>query len=229
VSTYVPKPPGAGAVSDPGVAWVPAAPGTVATAETDVTWIPKTTPSQLQSEKLNEQDLLSGGSNTESEGSQSWVPKDPNAPPAIIDPSESWVAAENAVGNSGWLSAINDTGALVVPGMPIQRTANDKFVLARAGSALLPTLRCQGIAIEGKPHGHKTKYVFNGQLVMSNWTAITGTMLLTPGAIYYLGAVPGTLTETKPERPDFALFQVVGHADDERTLDINPDVYEVDL
>jgi hypothetical protein len=71
--------------------------------------------------------------------------------------------------------------------------------------------------------------MFNGWLRIEDWTAILGAEFLVTDTYYYVGSVAGTITDVQPVRPAFALLQLVGRALDEYTLDVNPDVYEVDL
>ena len=46
--------------------------------------------------------------------------------------------------------------------------------------------------------GNTGEYVTEGSIERVDWTAVTGTALLTPGAVYYLGLTAGTLTSTAP-------------------------------
>jgi len=129
---------------------------------------------------------------------------------------------------TGVLKAKNSTGQFLYAGSPIQRIADHDLVLAYAGSssAVRP---CQGIALNDTLPNGEVEYVFTGQVELADWTHITGAASLVPGADYYLGSAAGTLTRLLPSSPTFTLLQVVGHADDEHTLDVTPDVYEVAL
>jgi len=126
------------------------------------------------------------------------------------------------------LSAQNNLGSPLVAGTPITRLPGNTVTTAFAGTGM-PTRRADGLVLQFANSGDSVRYVYQGPLVLPDWTVLTGTMLLIPGATYYLGMTPGTLTTTMPTRPSFALLQVVGVALDANTLDVDPDTYEVDL
>lgn len=166
------------------------------------------------------------GPGVETDSEQSWVPKPPGPPIVGQDPSLQWIPTPGIT--AGELQTINGTGVRVLRGTPIQRDLASGLILAYAGTTGA-VRRAQGLVVSDTEPAEITRYVFNGRLRLPDWTHVCGTAFLIPGTTYYLGDVAGKLTTTVPVRPDFALLQVVGQADDPYTMDIYPDSYEVDL
>ena len=174
-----------------------------------------------------------------SSNSGSTASSDPDAPLSQAAKADS-CSAENPGGgpvNTTWiapgptaaiLSAQNNLGSPLVAGTPITRLPGNTVTTAFAGTGM-PTRRADGLVLQFANSGDSVRYVYQGPLILPDWTVLTGTPLLTPGATYYVGMTPGTLTATMPSRPSFALLQVVGVALDANTLDVDPDTYEVDL
>lgn len=66
------------------------------------------------------------------------------------------------------------------------------------------------------------QYVTEGTFSLEDWSAVTGSANLSPGAVYYLSTdVAGRLTITPPESPSTNVVAVIGRALNYRTLDIS--------
>ncbi len=100
---------------------------------------------------------------------------------------------EGAVGNS--YSAETDDATSI--GQPIYVKSNTHIGLAKADAA--GTMKVAGLAITAVSATFTALYNADGRLSLADWTAITGSATLTPGAYYYLDdATPGMMTTTAP-------------------------------
>jgi hypothetical protein len=78
-----------------------------------------------------------------------------------------------------------------------------------------------GISVESVSADATGHFVTEGQITRDDWTVITGSASLTPGALYYLDpASPGLLTDTPPEDIGDSVV-IVGRALTSTTLDVS--------
>lgn len=85
----------------------------------------------------------------------------------------------------------------VVIGQPLYVKSNGHVDLARGNAS--PTTGVVGLATQAALSTHVVTYDAEGKLQLADWTAITGTATLTPGAYYYLSdATAGALTAVAP-------------------------------
>ena len=56
--------------------------------------------------------------------------------------------------------------------------------------------RVIGLTLEPVLSGNSGQYITEGTITRTDWTVVTGTTLLTPGAVYYLDSTAGKLTST---------------------------------
>ena len=81
-------------------------------------------------------------------------------------------------------------------GQPVYLTSTGGLGPALAGPR---TAEVFGIAVAGTQAGGSAPYVTGGELALSDWTAVTGSVSLVPGASYYLHpSAAGMLTTTAP-------------------------------
>lgn len=83
----------------------------------------------------------------------------------------------------------------VEKGQPLYVLANTHVDLAEADD--VPQARVAGIANEDAVATTSVDYLTEGRITKADWTGVTGTALLTPGAVYYLGGL-GLLTTIAP-------------------------------
>ena len=105
--------------------------------------------------------------------------------------------------------AITDTA--VVPGTPLTLRSPGVTPSTMAFPDVL------GLAITAVAVGDNAAYICYGTLELSDWTAIIGTVNLTPGAFYYLG-VTNFLTSTPPTTGQLV---EIGRAESDTVFDIN--------
>jgi hypothetical protein len=92
-------------------------------------------------------------------------------------------------------SSVVDSNAVI--GNPLYVKANGHVDLARGNAS--PTTRVVGLTTKAALSTHVVTYDTEGKLQLTDWTAITGTATLTPGAFYYLSdATAGMLTTVAP-------------------------------
>jgi hypothetical protein len=87
-------------------------------------------------------------------------------------------------------SAVFDSTA--VSGQPVYVVSDTNVDLADN----ITNFHVIGLALEGVTAGNTGQYITEGTIERVDWTAIVGTMLLTPGAVYYLDSIAGKLTST---------------------------------
>ena len=105
-----------------------------------------------------------------------------------------------------------------VEGMVLYVPSNATVDLAQADSA--STWGAIGIAHENVSAAALGDYVTEGQITKTDWTTVTGSVSLTPGATYYLSAAtPGFMTSTPPSTTGQSVV-VVGHALTTQIFDI---------
>jgi hypothetical protein len=76
-----------------------------------------------------------------------------------------------------------------------------------------------GLAFEPATAGNIGRYITEGTVEKTDWTNVTGTTLLTPGAVYYLDSTAGRLTST-PTTTDGEHVVAVARAASTTELDI---------
>ena len=95
--------------------------------------------------------------------------------------------------------ASNGNAGAVTLGQPVYISGADQIDLAKAdasGTAMVVGLVADA-SIAAAAAGN---YQYGGVLSVSDWTAVTGSVTLTPGANYYLSAaVAGQLVEVAPD------------------------------
>jgi hypothetical protein len=90
-----------------------------------------------------------------------------------------------------------EADSIIAIGSPVYVKANTHVDLAMANAA--STSLVAGIATSVAAIGHAAFYNTDGFVTKADWTAITGTSLLTPGADYYLSSsTAGMLTTVAP-------------------------------
>jgi len=100
-------------------------------------------------------------------------------------------------------------------GMPVY--LNSQGTLQPAAADTLPRAASVGLIVQPGNAGETVAYASDGSLERTDWSAITGAGLLTPGQIYYLSHTPGQLTPVVPTA-GFAL--AMGRAVSSTRLDI---------
>lgn len=83
-----------------------------------------------------------------------------------------------------------------VGGQPVYVNGSGEAALADAGA--LATSDVVGLVLAGASAGSSATILPIGTITISDWTAITGTAALTPGARYCLSTTAGMLTTTPP-------------------------------
>jgi hypothetical protein len=118
--------------------------------------------------------------------------------------------------------ATNVSGATFLKGQAIGRgPAATGYDLA-ANAAL--STQAIGLACEFSIAGQGAIVQLSGPFCLFDWTNITGTVQLLPRTTYYLGAVPGSLTNIAPAGP--AIGQRVGYSISPNVLNINIDLVD---
>lgn len=84
----------------------------------------------------------------------------------------------------------------VVVGQPVYVTGNNTVNLADASAEA--TANAIGLVILAASANQATIVRTEGEVSQANWTAVIGSAALTPGATYYLGTTPGTMSTTPP-------------------------------
>ena len=114
------------------------------------------------------------------------------------------------------LEGIYDSTA--ASGMVLYVPSNGHVDLAQADA--LSTTRAVGLAFEAVVATNTGEYITEGQITRVDWTAVTGTSTLVPGAYYYLSpTTAGGLTTTAPTTSGQYVV-VVGRALTTGTLDV---------
>jgi hypothetical protein len=111
-----------------------------------------------------------------------------------------------------------ETDEAVLVGSPVYMKGTGHLGLARAVSGGLATVA--GLSTVDRSAGFSVSYLTEGKVSRPNWTAITGSSLLTPGATYFLDpTTAGKLTTIAPTTPG-QFVAPVGKATNTTTLDI---------
>lgn len=124
----------------------------------------------------------------------------------------------------GWVgpvTAMYDATAAI--GAALYSTGDGTVGLAD-NDASAATTRVVGLSTTATTTGQEGAYLTAGHLQQADWTAITGSTSLTPNAIYYLGATPGTLTATAPTSGGFIVPVAVALTADTLDIRIQPSV-----
>lgn len=111
-------------------------------------------------------------------------------------------------------------GAITV-GQPVYVLSSNVVTLAQATPDGADYARCQVVALcqVAAADGNDVTVLTEGHVERNDWTIITGSALLTAGALYYLGETAGTLVEIPPST-DGAMVVRVGRALTTTKLDI---------
>jgi hypothetical protein len=95
------------------------------------------------------------------------------------------------------VSMTNANAGAITVGMPVYVSAAGSVNKASAGAA--GTAKVLGLVKDASIAAAGSGFVqTDGVLSSADWTDVTGTTNLTPGAIYYLATVAGQLTSTAP-------------------------------
>ena len=117
----------------------------------------------------------------------------PQLPPAFSQYCPSPVAPYTIASNI--LSSTADVSMLT--GQVIYVSGISRIALALADA--MPEAGAAGVLIADVAAGSPAQYVLNGLIVLADWTHVTGSQFLTPGAIYWLDSVrAGFLTSIAP-------------------------------
>jgi hypothetical protein len=117
-------------------------------------------------------------------------------------------------------STVADTSALITSsesvskGQPIYISTNNTGSLA---SSFPATSKVIGLASSDSFLGNSLKVTLEGCFEMFDWSAVTGTSLLSPGQMYYLASDPGKLS-TNPPSVDGQVVVRVGTAISETSM-----------
>jgi hypothetical protein len=109
--------------------------------------------------------------------------------------SDGGAGSDPGTGGGGDFTVTLETSETVVAGQPLRVNSGSKFELASAAS--FNTARTAGLATANTAAGFAAT-ADRTQITLSDWTAVAGSQLLTPGATYFLGVVPGTITSIPP-------------------------------
>jgi hypothetical protein len=109
-----------------------------------------------------------------------------------------------------------DTVAFAV-GTPLaMHSSGTGFVRADASDNLH---NCIGLATVGAaPDGTEVAQL-DGPVILSDWTAVTGSTALAPRGVYFLSDTPGMLTTDPPSTPG-KVIQLVGDAVSDQALEL---------
>lgn len=112
---------------------------------------------------------------------------------------------------------VNVTAVDFLKGLVIGRgPADTGFVLADNSTLDRQAI---GLACDQGRAGLGFPVQLAGQFSLLDWTAIVGTLKLTPRTTYYLSAVPGQLTSVLPVAP--AIVQRIGYSISPNVLNLN--------
>lgn len=115
-------------------------------------------------------------------------------------------------------SAETDDNTII--GSPVYFKVTQHVGLAVANNNLKSQIA--GLCTSAKNSGFAAEWIAEGTITMSDWTAITGTSVLTPGALYFLDpSTPGALTKIAPTAPGQFVVKV-GRA--ESTIDFDVEI-----
>jgi len=89
------------------------------------------------------------------------------------------------------------SGEVLKAGQPVYVNMGDGLVYKATASTEAASRVC-GFCRADAANAAACTIVFNGGLESSNWTQVTGSVNLTPGAIYYLDTTAGQLTVNAP-------------------------------
>lgn len=115
-------------------------------------------------------------------------------------------------------TAQSETNVDVLVGQALRMLPSGHLNLAQANS--IAAARVCGLALADTESTFGANYSADGVVTRDSWTAVTGTLDLTPGAVYYLSPdAPGKLTAIAPVA-DGQVVAVVGAALNFKTLAI---------
>jgi hypothetical protein len=123
-------------------------------------------------------------------------------------------AAIAGVGGGGVTAAVLNP---VLVGQPVYMTPAAVYDLADATNAAKQNVL--GFSTVNALTGFPALVVTEGGVTRADWTPVTGTPTLTPGAAYYLGTVPGTMSLIPPSGAGLYLRQL-GRATGSLSFDI---------
>lgn len=110
-----------------------------------------------------------------------------------------------------------DFDSTTAAGQAVYITTGGNTELADASA--LATSFVMGLAGETVTAGSNGYFITDGQISLDDWTDVTGSTTLVPGATYYLDTTAGMLTTTAPTTPGETVV-AVGKALTALTLDI---------
>jgi hypothetical protein len=114
-------------------------------------------------------------------------------------------------------TAQNVDSATLAAGAPLAINSNGIGVVrANATTNAKPAV---GLAQASTAPAATATVITSGLVLLSDWTAVTGTQSLAPRGVYYLGTTAGTLTTTPPSGTG-QVVQQVGIAATPGTLDV---------
>lgn len=117
---------------------------------------------------------------------------DPDRIPQISSDKILWDAEDAGLLDQQEAEADNS----IVIGQPLYLKQNGHADLASA--AAIGTARVCGLAVSNAVAATSVSYSPDGVIELANWTLITESVTLTPGAVYFLSTNPGKLTPTAP-------------------------------
>lgn len=119
-------------------------------------------------------------------------------------------------GGAAMFQAVNRSGSVFAVGQPVAVVATGVTDASATGN----TTPCAGLATTGAAALGTETVVTEGLYTLADWTAVTGSAALTPGAVYFLSATTAKLTATKPTGAG-NVVQAVGRAVSATTLAID--------
>jgi uncharacterized membrane protein YgdD (TMEM256/DUF423 family) len=126
------------------------------------------------------------------------------------------ISSTGGGGGSGDLTYSGETDSDITVGQPVYVLSNTHIDLAKADNAA--TMQVAGLVSVDALATTGGSYVSDGQIVLPDWTAITGATDLISGSLYFLdNSTAGMLTATAPTS---GFIISVGRAMNTTTLDI---------
>jgi len=116
----------------------------------------------------------------------------PYAASSALGMSHSVVHAGSFGGGGGVLPLSANFVSSASPGQPVYVVSNNNVDLAI--NTTFPNVI--GLTLNAVTAGNTGDYITEGTITLTDWNAVTGTTLLTPGAVYYLDSTAGLLTST---------------------------------
>jgi len=84
----------------------------------------------------------------------------------------------------------------VLVGQPVYVSGNNTINLADASDST--AARAIGLVLTGATANGTANVLTEGSVNQADWTSVIGSAALTPGATYFLGTTPGTMSTTPP-------------------------------